>query len=495
MDKEKIIVLGAGPTGLGAAHRLHELGYKNWKLIEKADGAGGLAASVVDSKGFTWDLGGHVIFSHYDYFDRLVDTVLKPKGGWLDHERESWVWMRNRYIPYPLQNNIWRLPAEDLVPCVDGLLEVYKANAISGRAAPKDFYEWIQTYFGAGLANVFMLPYNFKVWAYPAKEMSCAWMGERVAMVDMKRILSNIIQKKDDLGWGPNAQFRFPLHGGTGGIWNAVFETLPKENIKLGAEVVSIDVLAKIITFKDGSTETYDKLISTLPLDVLLNSSNGIPKHITDLSSEFKYSSSHIVGIGIKGGKPDSLKTKCWLYYPEDDVPFYRNTVFSNYSPYNVPDHQSGQWSLMLEISESPVKPVNTETIAQETVDACKKAGMILEDGEILSVWHTRLHHGYPTPFLKRDELLEKIQPVLKNQFQIWSRGRFGGWKYEVANQDHSCMQGVEAVDNVLFGTEEMTYEYPNVVNAKKSFARKNFTFDSAPLKDLASSSSKPNSH
>lgn len=486
MDKERIIILGAGPTGLGAAHRLHELGYKNWLLIEKDGEAGGLASSVVDSKGFTWDLGGHVIFSHYDYFDRLLDAVLAPKGGWLEHERESWVWMRQRYIPYPLQNNIWRLPPEDLGPCVDGLLEVYRASATS-RPNPKDFYEWILNNFGQGLANVFMIPYNFKVWAYPAREMACGWMGERVALVDMKRICNNIILKKDDLGWGPNARFRFPTHGGTGGIWKAVFETLPKANVHLGAEAVHLDLHKKIITLKDGSTQHYDRLLSTIPLDLLLAHSEGLPQNIKDKGKELKFSSSHIIGIGLQGGKPDSLKSKCWMYYPEDDVPFYRTTVFSNYSPHNVPDSAADQWSLMLEVSESPHKPVEESKIVQQSLDGCRKAGMILEDAKVLSLWHTRLDHGYPTPFVGRDEILDIVQPVLKNQFQVWSRGRFGGWKYEVANQDHSCMQGVEAVDNILFGSEELTYEYPNLVNAKKSVARRNFTFDSAPLAKLSS--------
>ncbi len=36
----------------------------------------------------------------------------------------------------------------------------------------------------------------------------------------------------------------------------------------------------------------------------------------------------------------------------------------------------------------------------------------------------------------------------------IWSRGRFGSYKYEVGNQDHSLMLGVECADNVLFGSK-----------------------------------------
>lgn len=52
---------------------------------------------------------------------------------------------------------------------------------------------------------------------------------------------------------------------------------------------------------------------------------------------------------------------------------------------------------------------------------------------------------------------------------KVWSRGRFGSYKYEVANQDHSTMLGVEAVDNILFGTLETTLNHPNIVNPTKN--------------------------
>ncbi|HEX7283145.1 MAG TPA: NAD(P)-binding protein, partial [Vicinamibacterales bacterium] len=70
------MIVGAGPTGLGAAWRLNEAGHNNWVLYESAAHAGGLSTSVVDEHGFTWDLGGHVLFSHYKYFDGVMNTAL-----------------------------------------------------------------------------------------------------------------------------------------------------------------------------------------------------------------------------------------------------------------------------------------------------------------------------------------------------------------------------------------------------------------------------------
>ena len=446
----RILVIGAGPTGLAAAWRLQERAHDDWLLVEAEDHPGGLATSIVDENGFTWDLGGHVLFSHYRYFDTLMREALGD--AWVEHQREAWVWMRERWIPYPFQNNVWRLPADDLARCLDGLV------AIQGRDAsappPANFAEWLARSFGDGLCDTFMYPYNFKVWAYLPRKLGVGWMGERVATVDLARVLRNLVHQRDDVSWGPNATFRFPLHGGTGAIWDALAAKLPADRVATGRRVTRVDTVDRVAHFTDGTAERYDRLLSSMPLDELLRSLSDRPD-LTARAEEFVHSSSHVVGVGFDGTPPEDLATKCWMYFPEASVPFYRVTVFSNYSPNNVAV-PGKQWSLMAEISESADKPVDSASLVSDTIAAFRLTGFIDHTTPIVSTWHRRLEHGYPTPWLERDTVLRAVLPALE-ACGIFSRGRFGTWRYEVSNQDHSAMQGVEAVDYMLEGIPEHT--------------------------------------
>jgi len=470
----RIVIIGAGPTGIGAAWRLQELGHADWLLLEGAPHAGGLASSAVDSRGFTWDHGGHVLFSHYRYFDALMVAALG--ADWLEHEREAWVWMRDRWIPYPFQNNIWCLPEADLIPCIDGLLEVFRHSANGGQASrPATFADWLLNAFGPGLCDVFMFPYNRKVWGYEPASLDVGWMGERVATVDVRRIVRNIVQRRNDVGWGPNATFRYPLRGGTGAIWRSLFAQLDAQRCRLGCRVAGIDPGRRTLRLADGAEVEYDFLISTQPLDRLLDMVVD-REDLRALRHEFVHGSSHIVGVGLDGQPPAGLQTKCWLYFPEPETPFYRVTVFSNYSPHNV-SRPGEQWSLMCEVTETPAKPVDHERIVDQVIDGLKHARMIDGDARIASTWQTRLEYGYPTPWLGRDAVLEPIQSELA-ACGVLSRGRFGAWKYEVSNQDHSVMQGVEAVDHILLGVAETTVrgimgtEPPDAAEASGSLNR-----------------------
>ncbi|RMH46886.1 MAG: amine oxidase, partial [Gammaproteobacteria bacterium] len=72
----RIVVLGSGPTGLGAGWRLNQSGHDDWRLFDRMDRIGGLSTSYVDEAGFTWDVGGHVLFSHFELFDGVVEKAL-----------------------------------------------------------------------------------------------------------------------------------------------------------------------------------------------------------------------------------------------------------------------------------------------------------------------------------------------------------------------------------------------------------------------------------
>jgi protoporphyrinogen oxidase len=454
----RIVILGGGPCGLGAAWRLSELGHEDWRLFERAGHWGGLSASFQDPEGFWWDFGGHVLFSHYRYFDRLMDTLLDKEHGWVEHQREAWIWMQNRFIPYPLQNNIHLLPEDIYWECLEGIIDIGKNGAA---AEPGHFGEWIGATFGRGLAKWFLTPYNNKVWGYPPERMDWSWVGERVAPVDLKRILKRSIRKEADTAWGPNSRFRFPLHGATGNIWRTMAGRLPREKLFLERGVSTIDPRQRKISFADGSTENYDVLFNTLPLTDLARMA-GLETSTHPLRL-LQHSATHVIGLGLKGPVPDHLATKCWIYFPENDCPFYRTTVFSNYSPNNVPDISS-QWSLMLEVSESPLKPVNADKVVEDVIQGALNTGLISSRRDIHHTWYRFEQKGYPVPGLDRNAVLFPLLKELENG-GIYSRGRFGAWRYEVGNMDHCLMQGVEFANCMAGAGEELTVWYPQIVN------------------------------
>lgn len=129
-------------------------------------------------------------------------------------------------------------------------------------------------------------------------------------------------------------------------------------------------------------------------------------------------------------------------------------------------------WSIMLEVSQSTKKPVDEENLLRDCIQGLVNTEMLKPTDEVVSTYHRKFDHGYPTPALERDGALKKILPYLQEK-GIYSRGRFGSWKYEVGNQDHSFMLGVEAVDAIVSGSVELTLNYPDFVNGRQNTERR----------------------
>ena len=323
--------------------------------------------------------------------------------------------------------------------------------------------------------------------------MQCAWLGERVAAPNLKLAVKNTILQKTAGNWGPNATFRFPAHGGTGNIWINVAKTIPQEKTRFGenGHVQLVDAEGHRVLLGDGTTVNYKKLVNTMAVDSLVETMRD--EELTQLSKGLFYSTTHVLGVGVRGERPERIGDKCWLYFPEDNCPFYRATIFSNYSPNNQPSaskklptlqladgskpssteaKEGPYWSIMLEVSESSLKPVDRENMLKDSIAGLINTEMLLSDSEIVSTYHRAFDHGYPTPTLEREGVLTKLLPKLQ-ALDIYSRGRFGSWRYEVGNQDHSFMLGVEAADNIVNGAAELTLNYPDFVNTRANNERR----------------------
>ncbi len=456
---DRILIIGAGPTGLGAANRLMEKGHPDFVVYDRNPYVGGLAASFRDARGFTWDFAIHVAHSHYHYFDRLMQDLLPD--GFFHLERRSWVRTYNTFVPYPFQNNIRHLPPQYRQECLDGLREI-KSRPPSSR--PRHFEDWILQVFGKGIARHFMLPYNRKTWQIEPSKMGYQWIGDRVPTVDLDRILRNIEQELDDVSWGPNHTFQFPRQGGTGAIWEKLAERIPPDKLKLNTALTGIDTRNRVAVFDDGTRQKYDHLISTIPL-IRLAELTGVADLIRRASG-LLYTHVQVIGVAPHVPLPEALQDKTWIYTPEAKCPFYRVTPFSIFSPDHVPDPEQ-YCSFLCEISDPGTAPAAPPDRITEALDGLKNIGLIHIDPNTAHVYNMWAEFGYPVPTLDRDEILDDVLPALEGM-NIYSRGRFGGWKYEVANMDHSLMQGVEAVDRILDGTDEITLPTPNIVNAGK---------------------------
>jgi UDP-galactopyranose mutase len=287
--------------------------------------------------------------------------------------------------------------------------------------------------------------------------MNKEWIGERVSTPPIARVLGNVILDRDDAGWGPNNTFKYPLYGGTGGLFERM-RPFVDDQLRLNAAVASVDVDAKEITLTDGTRERYDLLLNTMPMDRLIACMTGnVPDSLRDEAKRLRHSGSFIVGVGVNQPSPS---TKCWMYFPESNAPFYRVTYLSNYSPEVVPD-ATRQYSLLAEISHSEFKPECRRTIVDQTLQGMIETRLLREEDldDVVDTHVIERDYTYPTPSLERDAVLRTVHPWLHEK-GIFSRGRFGAWRYEVGNMDHSVAQGVEWANRVVLGEvdEELTY-------------------------------------
>ncbi|AHC28017.1 MULTISPECIES: protoporphyrinogen/coproporphyrinogen oxidase [Mycobacteriaceae] len=423
------LIIGAGSTGIGAAVRLTELGIDHL-VVDAGPQVGGMSASITDDDGFTWDLGGHVLHSHFADFDRAVAA----SGITLNHvTRNGWVWLRgdgpHSLVPTPIQQQLAELPT-DLDPHgpVDNLADYYRNN------------------FGRQLYDEFFEPYNRKMWTLPLDLIDDQWTSLRSGSA------ARNVPTLALAGTTTPAASTFPYPvGGTGALWQAVHDRLMTPNsVRLNTAVLDVDPAARVARLHDGSTVDFRYCVSTAPITSALGWIGGL-----DRADSLRASRLHAVGIGFTGRPPAALADKTWLYCPDETVPWYRATMLSNYDRSNA---GPGRWNILCEVPIFAHSPASPEAAVDGVVASLRNLGA---DPDLIAGRFVKtLSFGYPVPTLGRDDLLREADKLLLAH-GIYSRGRFGGWRYESSNQDYGYMQGRQAVDHAVSGKAEDVYWHP----------------------------------
>ena len=198
-------------------------------------------------------------------------------------------------------------------------------------------------------------------------------------------------------------------------------------------------------------------MVSTLRWKELLPRIKQTPPHVLAALDGLHHTEGMFIGIGVAEPCPS---TNCWMYFPGSDSPFYRVTYLSNYSPKMAPGRE--YFSLLAEVSVSAYKHENPDDVIERTIQGMVNCQLLTPEqaqNKIVSRELMRVPYSYPVPTLSRDAALEVIQPWLMEN-DVYSRGRFGAWRYEVGNMDHSVAQGVEWVNRILEDDRENELTY-----------------------------------
>jgi len=406
--KEETIILGGGLTGLSAAHYLDG----DCLVLEADETPGGLCRSF-HKDGFTYDIGGHILFSK----DReLLDEII----GWLGENkgkkrRNNQIRYRDRFVKYPFENGLAALDREDIYECLISFLN--RPDQI-----PENLEEWCYARFGRGIAEKYLLPYNRKIWKRALKELSLLWV-DRIPDPSREEIVKSALGIETD-GYVHQLNFLYPKRGGIQALIHSLLNQLPE--VKTGFRVKNIIRRAGGWEISDGKISIEGKrIISTIPIFELINSLECVPDEVREALKRLQYNSVIVVMIGVNH---EGLKGRTALYIPDPDILAHRVCYLKEFSSYNAPE---GGSHLIAEITVPPDDPIlgwkDSELVDRVAADLEEICGFSKDD--IISSDVKRVGYAYVVYDLEYEKNTKIIYDYL-DSLGIYYAGRFGSFKY-----------------------------------------------------------------
>lgn len=410
-DRQTLII-GAGLAGLSAAYHLKT----SYALFEKDSEIGGMARSA-QKDGYIFDYDGHLLHFRNEYAFNLVSELLN--GNMAPHKRNSWIYSKGAFTRYPFQANFYGLPKSVVKDCLMGLIKA-RIPSVPPLNSNGNFENWIMKTFGEGIANHFMLPYNRKFWTIEPRDMTCEWLDGFVPVPNLEDTVTGAISDNTK-PYGYNSRFWYPVKGGISELVRGFSERV--RNVYVNKRAVTIDQYRREIIFEDSTIKKFKNLITTIPLPELSMLLVDMPPDVRHAFSMLRWTSIFVLNLGIKS---DNLSERHWVYYPEEDLIFYRVGFPTSFSMDVAP---SQRVSIYAEIAYSDTKKIDKEKAMPKAIDDLKRCGIISEESDIEVCLPIDIKYGYALYDSNRKHAVQLIKDYLE-RFGIYSIGRYGSWKY-----------------------------------------------------------------
>jgi protoporphyrinogen oxidase len=415
------IILGGGLSGITLGRLLSAKG-DEILVIEKDQTIGGLCRSR-ETDGFTFDIGGsHILFSRDQEVLSFIHSVLGENRG--ERDRNTKILYKGKYVKYPFENALYELPPEDRYTCLYEFIKVLIASEKGLVTPPANFHDWICQTFGKGIADAYLLPYNKKIWNYPPEKMSAHWMEGRVPRPPVEDIIKSAVGIETE-GYTHQARFSYPVKGGIEALVQSMADPI-KDKIRTGFTVKSIEERAGKFFISDGpETISAERVISTIPLQILMKCIPDLPSEVADAIRNLKYNSVVSIGIGVSGKVPPFS----WAYIPDADISYANRISFpSNFSEYVTPN---GCNSVLAEITYNEgdlIDRMNDDEIIAHIVSSLSKMG-VTEPEKIKTMCAFRNQFAYVVYDLGYLKNISVVRDYFKN-CGISLVGRFSQFEY-----------------------------------------------------------------
>ena len=426
----RVAILGAGPSGVGAAYQLARSGRGQATVLERAPVVGGLAGSF-ELAGLRVDFGSHRL--HPACAPEILADIRSLLGAdLLDRPRHGRIRLRGRWIHFPLKplDLALRLPPGFALGTAGDLFARWlPSNSGEGE---ESFATVLYRGLGRTICRDFYFPYARKIWGLAPEQLSATQARRRVKAGSLGKMAGKILSAIPGMKPQGFGRFYYPRRG-YGQITERLYEAARDRgaNFQFGTSVETVETLPQggcRVHYRRGEkAESLDAdyVWSTIPVTLLAKSLRP-PAHADVLAATegIRFRSMLLVYVVLGRERFSEFDAH---YFPGAEIPFTRMSEPRNYSLVTEPRDRTVLCAELPCAAGDSYWNMSDADLGDLLGDTLARMGLPL-DAPVLHVATRRLSSAYPVydrGFQASFEVLDTYIAGLKGLLTFGRQGLF----------------------------------------------------------------------